>query len=262
LIAFAPREVVWMRVDGYWSVVVAHLRGVWEGRVQGVEVVMSLMGAIHNGNVTEVRRRVELGADVNVQNGAGPLHWAAYHGKVEVATTLVELGADVHAAAADGWRPLHHAALNGRVEVLNMLVQLGADVHAVTTRGDTALHLASTPEAVACLLEAGAELNRRNTVGETPLFQAIHWGHVPAVTALVQAGACPYASDAFWWTRLFVGAVSGDEAAVTELVVAVAELTRRLNQNNHFARTAVQLAELSILPQREQLRSALTTAPP
>ena len=52
----------------------------------------------------------------------------------------------------------------------------------------------------------------------------------------------------------------GDEEAVTELVAAAEELTRRLEENNHFARTAVQLAELSILPQREQLRIALTAA--
>jgi ankyrin repeat protein len=99
---------------------------------------------------------------------------------------------------------------------------------------------------VTWLLEAGAQLNRRNTVGGTPLFKAIRWGCVPAVTALVQAGACPYASDSFWWTRLFVDAVNGDEAAVTELVAAAEELTRRLNRDGHFARTAVQLAELSV----------------
>jgi ankyrin repeat protein len=74
-------------------------------------------------------------------------------------------------------------------------------MHTVTTRGNTALHLASNTKTLVCLLEAGAELNRRNTVGDTPLFQAIHRGHVPAVTALVQAGACPYASDSVWWTR-------------------------------------------------------------
>jgi hypothetical protein len=56
--------------------------------------------------------------------------------------------------------------------------------------------------------------------------------------------------------------VTGDEAAVTELVAAAEELTRRLNQNGHFARTAVQLAELSTRPQRQQLRSALTAAQP
>jgi ankyrin repeat protein len=142
------------------------------------------------------------------------------------------------------------------VEEARTLVQLGADLHAVNTRGDTALHVAKTTKTVACLLEAGAELNRRNHVGETPLFQAMHGGRVQAVTALVQAGACSYASDSVWWTKLFVDAVNGDEAAVTELVAAAEELTRRLNQNNHFARTAVQLAvELSTHPRREQLRS-------
>ena len=155
---------------------------------------------------------------------------------------------------------VHWAADWGRVEVLRTLVQLGADVHAVDTRGDTALHLASNAKTVACLLEAGAELNRRNHVGDTPLFRAIHGGRVQAVTALVQAGACPYTSDFIWWTKLFVDAVNGDEVAVTELVAAVEELTRRLNQNGHFTRTAVQLAELSTHPQREELRHALTAA--
>jgi hypothetical protein len=43
-------------------------------------------------------------------------------------------------------------------------------------------------------------------------------------------------------------------------VAAAEELTRRLNENGHFARTPVQTAELSTLPRREQLRSALTAA--
>jgi ankyrin repeat protein len=224
---------------------------------------MELWHTVYYGNVAEVRRLVAQGANVNVESAGGwrPLHSVAVYGKVEVARTLVELGADVHAAANDGWTPLHWAALNGRVEVMTTLVELGADVHAVNTRRDTALHLAKTTKTVACLLEAGAELTRRNHVGDTPLFQAIHGGRVPAVTALVQAGACPYTSDSVWWTKLFVDAVNGDEAAVTELVAAE-ELTRRLNQNNHFARTAVQLAELSIHYQRQQLRSALTAAQP
>ena len=48
------------------------------------------------------------------------------------------------------------------------------------------------------------------------------------------------------------------EAAVTELVAAAEELTRRLNENGQFARTPVQVAELSTHPQREELRHALT----
>jgi hypothetical protein len=88
------------------------------------------------------------------------------------------------------------------------------------------------------------------------VFQSIHKA---ALLALVQAGVGPYASDSLLWTRLIVDAVNGDEVAVTELVAAAEELTRRLEQNGHFARTTVQLAELSSHHRRrEQLRAALT----
>ena len=190
---------------------------------------MELFQASRNGNVAEVRRLAALGADVNVDGGAG-------------------------------WRPLHHAALYGQVEAMSVLVEMGADVHAMTHRGDTALHLARNTETVTWLLEAGAELNHRNNGGETPLIQAIRRGRVPAVTALVQAGARPDASDSVWWTTLFVKLAFGDDEAVTELVAAAEVLTLRLNENGHFARTPVQVAELSTHPQREQLRHALTAA--
>jgi cytohesin len=216
-----------------------------------------------NGHVEAMRALVDLGADVHAEaaDGQRPLHWAAFKGHMEVMQALVALGANVNAEDAGGSRPLHTAAWQGHVEAMSALVvELGADLHALTTRGNTALHRASTTETVTWLLEAGAELNRRNDGGETPLIHAIRWGHVPAVTALVQAGACPDASDSVWWTRLFVGAVTGIEAAVTELVAAAEVMTRRLNENGHFARTAVQAAELSTHYRREELRHALTAA--
>ena len=66
-------------------------------------------------------------------------------------------------------------------------------------------------------------------------------------------------SDAVWWIDLIVKAVEGDEEAVTALVAAQAELTRRLDENGKFARTAVQIAELAH-PAAEALRLALTRA--
>ena len=91
------------------------------------------------------------------------------------------------------------------------------------------------------------------------MFEAARYGDVTAVTALVQAGACPDASDAVWWIDLIVKAVEGDEEAVTELVAAAEELAFRLEENGHFARTAVQMAELAH-PGIEALRLALTRA--
>ena len=225
---------------------------------------MELLLAAEDGNVSEVRRLVAEGADVNMQGEGGwsPLHLAAGNGHVEVVATLVELGADVNVQTTDGWRPLHLAAQDGHVEVVTTLMQHGADVHAITINGDTALHCASSAAAVALLLQAGAELHRRNNKGNTPLYEVIQDGHASAVTALVQAGARPEASDGVWWNTLLVGAVTGDEAALTELIAASEELTRRMDENGQLARTAVQLAELSTHAQREEVLAALTAAQP
>jgi ankyrin repeat protein len=113
---------------------------------------------------------------------------------------------------------------------------------------------------VTLLLETGADLYRRSHHGVTPLYKAIRRGHASAVTALVQAGARPEASDGEWWTTLLVGAVTGDVAAMEELIAASEELTRRMDENGHFARTAVQLAGLSTHAQRHEVIAALTVA--
>jgi ankyrin repeat protein len=133
------------------------------------------------------------------------------------------------------------------------------DIHTVDEAGLTALHCACSSEAVQSLLAAGADLHRRSTCGATPLFEAARNGHVPAVTALVQAGACPTASDAVWWIEMIIRAVEGDAEAVTALVAASTERNRRMTENGHFARTAVQIAELAH-PAAEALRLALTLA--
>ena len=99
----------------------------------------------------------------------------------------------------------HAAAYGGSAATIGSLSELGEDIHAVTEDGRTSLHTASSSEAVQSLLAAGAGLHLRDTCGATPLFEAARMGYVAAVTALVQAGACPNnASDAVWWLELIV----------------------------------------------------------
>jgi ankyrin repeat protein len=83
-----------------------------------------------DGDVSEVRRMVAAGADIEEQGELGmrPLHVAANAGHVEVITVLVEeLGADKDAKNAVGWTPLHSAAIKGHVEAIKVLVELGVD---------------------------------------------------------------------------------------------------------------------------------------
>src|SRR5262249_18790155 len=61
-------------------------------------------------------------------------------GALEAAKLLVELGADVNAASADGgWRAVHGAAYTGSNEILQFLVDKGAQLNVKNRDGQTPL---------------------------------------------------------------------------------------------------------------------------
>lgn len=74
--------------------------------------------AAKKGNLDEVRRLIEDGANVNVkdENSDTPLYIAVGQGHKEIAELLISKGADVNVVCTLGYTPLHWAviALGGR----------------------------------------------------------------------------------------------------------------------------------------------------
>jgi hypothetical protein len=75
-----------------------------------------------------LRLLLEHGADINAQDedGRAPLHWASYHGALEVVRLLLEHGADVEAKTKSGKTALQEAAKRGHGKVMELLRELGA----------------------------------------------------------------------------------------------------------------------------------------
>lgn len=134
------------------------------------------------GSLATVELLLSLGADPNAQDGGGhtPLYSVGNECAVEdggkVVRALVHAGAEVD--ADDGVKhctPLHMAARRGNVDVAAALLDSGAHIEARDSLGDTPLRRAvncSKPGVTALLLDRGADLQSRGSKGITPLDAA------------------------------------------------------------------------------------------
>jgi len=191
---------------------------------------MAILSATRD--IAVLRKLLEAGADPNVGTRETALMFAAREGDAEAVTLLLESGADVNAVNVDGDMALRLAKDNGqdalvqilldhgahepamtetnlraailwnRLEGALRLIREGADVNKANTRGHSPLMMAIEKRldmrVITALLEGGAETNQVFTniwPGGTPLLQAVHTGHASLVRLLLAYGADPNLSD-------------------------------------------------------------------
>jgi len=126
-------------------------------------------------------------------NGLKPLHQAIVMDSHNIASLLLQHGADVNAkTTTDEWSPLHYAALNGNYVTAQICVSHGAIINARTKDGYTALHKACQSgniETVELLLDNGADIEARDDWGWRPIHKSASNGHEVVLKTLLERGA-------------------------------------------------------------------------
>jgi len=173
--------------------------------------IESLHAAAKNGTASEIQALVSSGVDVDaVKDGGTPLLTATNWNNYEAVKALVALKANVNFAVGQ-WTPLIRAA--GRdTRIVKLLIDSGADVnyadpvfgytalsYAANNRPETFEQLAkkgsykglypNTPQTVALLIAAKADVNHRDKFGNTSLRVAVLANNIDIVRLLVKAGA-------------------------------------------------------------------------
>jgi ankyrin repeat protein len=122
-----------------------------------------------------------------------PLHYAAAYGHVEVATVLLDSGAEIDALEEDEETPLHYAAWRSELEVGRMLIGSGADLEIRNAWSRTPLLIVAretgNADMARLLIDAGAEVNVRDGGQDSPLDLAAWRGFADLVDLLLDNGA-------------------------------------------------------------------------
>ncbi len=183
-----------------------------------------LSEAVRVANLEITEMLLEAGGDANVTNedGQTALMLAARTGNVALATLLVQRGADVNRRerfrqqSAVMW-----AAAQNHPDMVAFLISKGADLTVRAQANDWETQITSEPRVqyrptggltpllyaaragclgcVKAMVEAGADKDRPNPDGMTPMIMALDNGYPAVAQYLLDRGASPLTWD--WWGR-------------------------------------------------------------
>lgn len=158
---------------------------------------IDLLLAVRYGTMAEVKRLIQAGADVDVNEASKddftPLMFAAARGDPRITEYLIKHRAEVNRRNEIGQTALMIAALEGHKSIIEQLVLAGADVGAVDNEKRNVVAWAATrgdlPEVISALVVFGADYNARDISGFTPLMRAALLGHADSAGMLLTVGA-------------------------------------------------------------------------
>lgn len=157
--------------------------------------------AVARGDATRIRQLAQ-GVDLDAQGDKGVtlLEWAIYSQSTEGLRALLEAGADPSKGGAGGDTVVHLASKVDDPKYLEVLLRAGVDVNApnVTTGSPplaSAALMKREPQ-IRLLLDAGADPNRADRTGNTPLHAAAKQGDAGVALQLLERGADPMTRNA------------------------------------------------------------------
>ncbi|MFC1783643.1 ankyrin repeat domain-containing protein [Planctomycetota bacterium] len=203
----------------------------------------SLYEAVKAGALTEVKRLINEGANVNSLNQRShttmkyemtPLGAAASENHIEIVKALLDSGANINMVDTRGYSALWYAVFYCHEEMVKVLISRGADVNLVTDPYDTELNNAIWDRGtgivgiVKALLDAGANTELKDDEGRSPLQHALDICNPDIVKLLVNT------DDAV--PDLHRAALKGDLTTLKKLLEEGADI----NDKDEFDRTPIE----------------------
>lgn len=185
----------------------------------------SFHAAAQARDATAISAFLDGGININAQSesdGRTALISAAARGDLQIASFLIQRGADINVRDKRGYTALLHAIEARYDDVEKILLNHpGLDPNARGLNGVTALSSyvwRERTDAVAKLLERGADVSTQDNDGDAPVHGAAQTGNVEILDMLIDKGADPNLKNKLGGTPLMWAAVYGHEEAARWLI--------------------------------------------
>lgn len=126
------------------------------------------------------------------------VHWAVEKNRCGPLRILIDAGANINAVDINGDTPLHLSIKSNLNEISSILVDSSIDVNLEKNNGNTYLHCLCESfdfvrhnQLVAKLIDKGAQVDKKNHRGLTPLHQAIRYHNQEIALILLERQANP-----------------------------------------------------------------------
>jgi len=173
-----------------------------------------------NINLNIIKFIIEYGINVKYKEYASPLYFTCKNGNKKVVKCFVNPRTDIN-----GETLLFKACLNGHEEIVKYLVKHGANVNKENKSGETPLFKAifnsyfkENQSIIKYLVEHGADINKQDREGRTPLSMTCKKVHESMVKYLVEHGADINKEDNYGNPPLFYAWKYNNEEIVEYLV--------------------------------------------
>ena len=178
-----------------------------------------MMSAAREGDINLLRSLLNSNVDPNfsMENRLTPLILAAGFGQSAAVGVLIDNGAFLGARDSRNKTALMAAAYDGQSDATRVLIEATCarerqDILLAARNGDVAL--------VQGLLASGADVDSRNCIRQTPLIQAIIFGHEEVAKLLVNSNAAMEFMDGIGMSPLMWAAMYGRTEVLRALIRA------------------------------------------
>lgn len=185
-----------------------------------------LFCAVESNQYFIARFLIEKGADVNLKykhEYFTILIASVFSRNVQLTSLLLDHGANIDDTDLCGETPLMWAVKEGMVDMATLLINRGANLEKLEPGSFmTALLLSiqhRQPDTALLLIDSGADVNIKNIAGTTPIIWAASNGYYDVVERLIDAGAnMDFRQDSFGNTAL-MRAIEHDYTHVSQLLI-------------------------------------------